>query len=294
MPIYLPQNASQTLLDMNLAGHLDDAGFAWGQGTNWRVQTATGLFTMALRTNDIQRGAADGSSWGNDYLDVKACLMTIRANPKESGLSYMTLVNEARTGLTRTKGTTGRNIWWDGLGLMMIGRVRASDIQLQTGQTYIDVALQFTAADGLLYEATLNSATMSALGGSNGGFNVSMNVPLNFSLSATPSSVVCYNNGTENAYPTITLNGPAVNPAITNLTTGQTIKVPISLIAGQYVNITTGPDTPTILFMGSSIVIEDPTTSWWTLPPGESIIQYSSDSYDASASAQIQWRGTSA
>lgn len=280
------------LLDLDLRGHLDDQGFAWGSGTPWRVVDFKGLFAMALRTNDIPNSGADGSSWGTDWLDVKSCQMTLRADPLSSGLSYMTLVNQARQGLTRTQGLGSRYVWWDGLGLMMLGRVRASEPQVQPGQTHVDVAVQFTAADGLLYGSQLKTVSIGLQGGTPHGMNFPVNMPMNFAFSLAALTAAVDNAGTENAYPLIRLNGPAINPRITNLTTGETISVTFPLGAGDYLEI--DPKGYTIMFNGVSPLVEDPSTVWWNLPPGESQIQFDADSYDATASAVIEWRDTTA
>lgn len=292
MPAILPYelpNGSE-LLDLNLSGHLDAGDFWWGANSNWRVIAATGLFTMALRTSDIANNGANGSSWGSDWVDVKAVTMTLRSSPQETGLSYMQTVNQARSALTRSSGTSVRTVWWDGLGLMMNARVRASDPQLQTGQTHVDVVLQFTAADGMLYGATQKSVTLGVAGMAY-GFDIPMPMPFNINTNIQNGQGICENDGTESAFPTITLYGPAPNPRIINESTGQYIKVPLTLNAGQYVTI----DTLNCLIMlnGTSQIVEDPATSWWSLAPNsQTVVQYDSDAFNASASATIAWRDT--
>ena len=99
---------------------------------------------------------------------------------------------------------------------------------------------------------------------------------------------VATNNGSDVVYPTITIAGVVTSPVISNLTTGESIRVPIALGADDTLEIDmdnesiklNGHNTPSSLIIGS----------WWGLIPGVNRLQYTSNNQSDTAQVVVSWR----
>lgn len=298
MPIVLPPSSytpptQEVTSDVDLSGYMDGpAGrFYWGAGTYWRVTAHTGLFTMALRTGDQAISGFNGSAFGRDFLDEKTVQMTLTGTVVDSGLSIMTMVNQARQAFYRSDGDTARDVYWSGLGYMQIARVRAADFQFQPGQQHIVIPVQFTSADGYLYGINPQNIYLSTPMNFSGGGAIPAGIPYKIVEGGDASNGAATNNGTEYAYPTIVITGKAVNPYIQNLSTGGVIKFDGTLGITDYITIDTYSETITL--NGISSRVEDPATQWWNLPPlSTSTLRFGADSFDVNATCSVQWRDT--
>lgn len=111
---------------------------------------------------------------------------------------------------------------------------------------------------------------------------------------STGGSVTATNYGDANASPVITLYGPLENPVITNQTTGQFLRLNMSIDSGRKVVIT----------MSRPSIMEGPLTgeptnnrqdkkatgsSFWRIQPGANIIKLRAASYDL-GTAEIKFR----
>jgi hypothetical protein len=109
-----------------------------------------------------------------------------------------------------------------------------------------------------------------------------------FTMPAQPpgGSLAVTNNGNFESRPLITITGPVVSPGLVNVTTGQSVSwtgltVPSgSLLAVDF-------DQRQALLDGG-YAPADPFSSWWTLPPGTSGIQFTGNN-DAGATFLVQW-----
>lgn len=295
MSVILPPPAYSTdlnaLSDVDLSGYLDGpGGFSWGAGSYWRVTAHTGIFTMALRTGDQAISGFNGSAFGRDYLDEKSVLMTLTGTIVDSGISLMTMVNSARAAFYRSDGDTARSVYWSGLGYMQIARIRAADFQFQPGQQHIVIPVQITSADGYLYGINPKAITLTTPQNFSGGGHIPAAIPYAIVAGGDASNANAVNDGTEFAYPTITIFGAAVNPYVQNLSTGGSIKFNGTLSDTDYITIDTYSET--IVLNGIASRVEDPSTQWWNLPPGTSILRFGADSYDNNANCTIEWRDT--
>lgn len=93
----------------------------------------------------------------------------------------------------------------------------------------------------------------------------------------------------------IEFNGPAVNPVVTNATTGEFIKVRRNLAAGDrlVINTTWGKKSVTIHYADGSTSngfnYIDPETTFWQLVVGENVIRYTADDGGNQAVLKITW-----
>lgn len=99
---------------------------------------------------------------------------------------------------------------------------------------------------------------------------------------------VAINRGAEIVYPIITIRGKTGNPVIGNLTTGESVRLPLSLTANDTLII--DMDAESITLNGGSLGGLVDTNDLWGLLPGNNMIQYSSDSSEDNALVTISWR----
>lgn len=133
-----------------------------------------------------------------------------------------------------------------------------------------------TASAGLLNPALL------------GGRTYSKTYNWNYGASSSPGGqLIAFNSGNLEAVPLFVVKGPAVNPIITNASTGQTFQVLATLAASDTVTIDarSGTITP-----GNVRISGAP----FNLAPGSNTINWRSadDVYYSAALLTVQWRST--
>lgn len=93
-------------------------------------------------------------------------------------------------------------------------------------------------------------------------------------------------DGVDNAYPIWTVPGPATNPTLTNITTGQTISWTGTVPNGQELVIDMANQTASL---SGANVFEFVSGSWLTLEPGNNRISY--NAINANDPSKLEWNG---
>lgn len=93
--------------------------------------------------------------------------------------------------------------------------------------------------------------------------------------------------GIDNAEPIWTVTGPATNPTLTNITTGQAITWNGTVPAGQTLTVDMGEQTATL---AGANVYQFISGSWITLRPGPNKLSYSATG-GADQPSQLEWNG---
>jgi len=147
--------------------------------------------------------------------------------------------------------------------------------------------IELRSPDSLLYDYTNGNALEIDIDKAKaGGFTLPVTLPVIFRGGSLPSTVT--NSGTVTVKPLITLTGSAINPIITNVTTGQFIKLNLTMVEGDVVVIDTSNQTVT-LNGGNIRNSVDPLSKFWFLPPGNNQIQLESTSQSDTLMANIKW-----
>lgn len=146
------------------------------------------------------------------------------------------------------------------------------------------------AADPARYSTTLKQVTSTPYSG-----GVGRTYPLTFprTYGALGSSGILNmtNGGVLTAYPTITFNGPLVNPAL-RLVGGAHLAFNVSLGAGDQLVVTTGQPNRSVLLNGASVrYLLTSDSAWWALAKGTSQAFFTADS--GSGSVTVSWRDPS-
>lgn len=170
-----------------------------------------------------------------------------------------------------------------------------------------------TATDTQITDATLISQLEALLGADtyDGGTNVSITGDLAGFLTITYTASLLANGGVEwdnygavweeggggggaiitvdsitNVSPTIRITGPALNPILTNITTGQAIKYYGNILSSQTLVIDTNQKTAKL---NGTSVIQNVDGDWLELAPGNNRMEYTVDNADQ-VSATIEWQ----
>ncbi len=127
-----------------------------------------------------------------------------------------------------------------------------------------------------------------------GGLSFPMQFPLVFAVSG--QQVTITNSGDVETPVLIEFNGPAVNPRVDNLTTGEYIRVQRELLSGQKLVISTafGNKRVTLVDVDGSesnaMHYIDLNSTFWQLKPGDNEVKYNADSGTDEATVLIKWR----
>lgn len=121
-----------------------------------------------------------------------------------------------------------------------------------------------------------------------GGLHFPTTYPITWTGSGGGNTTVT-NAGTAAAFPVITIQGPVINPVLTNATTGE--RMALTLTLGAADTIVIDMFERTIIQGGATNRMGALVTgsNFWALVPGENIIYYSADAYDISTST-LTWR----
>ena len=93
--------------------------------------------------------------------------------------------------------------------------------------------------------------------------------------------------------PRIRIDGPVVNPAVVNFSTGERLRLTCSLSAAQYVEVL--PDAGNLILLDgitpSAQFLNPSGSTWWMLRPGRSnVVRLAAASYSAGAQLTVRWR----
>lgn len=155
--------------------------------------------------------------------------------------------------------------------------------------TMVTFTITAHACDPVLYGPPTFDQT--GLTGSNAGTGLTfpLSFPLNFGVPAgqTPGSIALVNDGTEDYWPRLRIDGPVPNPVITVNETGDWIRYGGTIAAGQWLDIDCG--LRRVLLNGSLSVLSRVTYSgrWLGIPPGGASVSVTADAADPAASLSI-------
>ncbi len=155
----------------------------------------------------------------------------------------------------------------------------------ETLPTYSTWMLEL-AAVGFIESATQTSLTLTLP--KSGGVTIPATFPLVFGASSG-GSLIATNAGTAETYPTITLQGPLINPSITNETTGERLALTLTLGASDTVVINMARRT--ILQGGTTnrMGAKSAGSTFWSLSPGDNTLRFRADAYDV-GTATVAYR----
>lgn len=140
----------------------------------------------------------------------------------------------------------------------------------------------------------LRSLAIALTGSSSGGMVSPMVSPLG-SAQASSGSGTATTLGSAEAWPLLTFTGPVVNPTLTSLRYGRTIRLAYTLAAGETLVVDTDPRRRSILLNGDAnasrySALDWLGSVWFPLAPGDNILQAGASSFSSPAAVTVQWR----
>jgi hypothetical protein len=259
----------------------------------YHVELIEGLVgTPDIRSSDHDRLARSGVVAGVDLYGGRAVTLTITVSADAGSTQFASAVDALATAFAAPQaqenaltvqipGVSG------GARVRLLVRPRKVALPLPA-EYFVGVAqavVELFATDPLKYSdaATTITVTVSA---SPGGFVWPLTWPLVWAGSHS-SSVVVTNSGNAPTSPLVRLWGPLTNPSITNVTTGRTVSLTLTIVTGDYVDIDFAART--VLLNGTANRYPDLNLAqWWTLAPGNSSIALTADL--GAGSADIVYR----
>lgn len=151
---------------------------------------------------------------------------------------------------------------------------------------------QFYANDPYWYANTGLSVTMAIV---TGGFTFPFSFPFSFGNYVGNIPAGAINSGDSVTPVIITINGPSVNPVVTNTTTGELIKCNISLQPDDVLSINTKYGSKSIVLTSGAGVVSnqmatlDVTSTFWQLAIGSNLLTFTDDSNAGPESCIVSW-----
>ncbi len=133
------------------------------------------------------------------------------------------------------------------------------------------------SATGFIESASATTTTLTLPQSS--GVLIPALFPLQFGASSGGTGTVT-NAGTAAAYPTITLQGPLINPVIVNETTGERMALILTLGASDTVVIDMARRTIVQGGGTNRMGARAAGSTFWALQPGDNTLRFGADSYD--------------
>jgi hypothetical protein len=251
------------------------------------VTSVSGLDTAPLRSSTDEHQGMDGTYVDSPFMSARTIVITgnLYTDPDDTD----TLLNQLRADYNsdsvrpfyfQLPGQTTKFVNCQGGGLRY-----DIDGGRRSGMTAIQATL--VAEDPYIYDATVQSATVSVptlsiLGTS---FNMAFNVGFGGALPNYGATVI--NNGTHTAYPFITITGPVTNPVLVDSNSGTTMAFSLSMAAGDVLTIDTR--LKSIILNGTvSRRTAMSGLQWISVPPGiQDTISFTADAGTGSCTVQL-------
>lgn len=185
---------------------------------------------------------------------------------------------------------------WAGTEAPQLVRARLEKVAIPTDHEWSighhRVRLQFVCTDPRRYSITeTTSAVLGMPGGASTGITFPVTFPVTFGTGVTTGSLTLHNGGNVAAWPTFTLTGTLVAPAITRADTGQKLQFAPTFTLADGETMTVETESRSVMVSGVSRRDALITADWFTLPPrADTVITLSSTgSYDSSAGLSATW-----
>ncbi len=264
-----------------------------GAGSPFQIIDVDGLAGLPdLRTQDDNRGYADGMFSGRDFLSGRTIIMTVHifAGNGLSAQQNLALFQAAID--PQETGTTALNFQLSATDTEKVisCRVRGRKVVIDPEYTYgfIRTQITFYCPDPRYYSATASVLSLAPTAAGGRTYNRVYDLVYPAFTPTASGSVV--NAGWTATYPTITIVGPATNPVITNVATGQSLTIAVTMLA---------TDTLVIDLLNKTITLNGSTarnlltttSQWFGFAPGSSTINFNATTYTAGVtSATVSYR----
>ena len=244
--------------------------FIFGNGTPYSIQNIDGLTALPVITNqDDDSGYSDGMFTGTDFIrsrTVNIHILTTSGNGHSAAYNF-NLLRKAllpqRAGVTPLQFQLGA----ENVLQRVNGRVRGMATPLDPDYTYGQILSMWTffCPDPIIYDDMLKTSTILVSAVSGRTYN--RIYPLVYGGGSASFYTPVVNDGDWETLPVITINGPIINPTVGNFTTGKSIVINGTYIAGDVIIIDLNSKLITLNGVSARNLITG-ASKWFTAPAG--------------------------
>jgi len=270
------------------------AGLLVGSSTDFGVIEIKGLLDLpSVRSGDQTLLRQHGLKAGDDFLGSRVVAVTMDiygANKADMQLRTDEFLTAFTVGDEQALTFQLPGVAGGGVGRIM-ARVRKRsvrhDLDFLNGLTRATVQLE--ATDPRIYIEGQSSGT-AELPLVSGGATFDATFDLAFGTAGTSGSFIAVNEGTFAAPVLLKIEGPATDPSIENLSTGETLSLTGTIAAGSCYLINTADRTVMLNGTASRYSELDASSVWLQLAPGDNDLKFRADAYHADALLTATWR----
>lgn len=279
--------------------------FEFGGGNSvYQIMTIDGLEDLpVIRNQDDNRGYQDGMWTGRDFLSGRNLVFTItvRGDSNFGMFHYLDLLQANL--VPQQQGTGLLQFQLPGSDLQRIdARVRRRAIQINPDYSsgLATAVYEFFCPDPRYYDdqeksTDLINATTVAGRTYNRVYTATATNPANpdqtgmsYGGGAGAPNLIT-NDGWTTTYPEITIQGPAVNPKITNVTAGAFLLIDATIGTNDQLVLNTDYRTVTLNGVNRRALLNNSST-WFAAPPGTSYYTFTATGTDGNTACVVTWR----
>ncbi|HEY1690058.1 MAG TPA: hypothetical protein VGF95_14480 [Solirubrobacteraceae bacterium] len=268
-------------------------GYTFGPGCALEVKKIEGIDLPTIRSGDSGRPRDHGLFTGLDVMGGREITIT-----GDLQLDFEAEAGSKLAGATLPSGMEELPLYMGlpGYGtLATLARVRKR--QMPVDITYAlgglaEVTLLFAAADPRWYGPTEAASTSTT--GESSGFSFPFGFDLGFGGGSEVGALQVVNAGTIETRPILVIEGPSLNPSVTNATApgAPALTFNIALNAGDRLVVDTDMHTVTYYTAGTTVGSDRLDalaigSQWWVLEPGTTSLQFTSTSGEGELT--VQW-----
>jgi hypothetical protein len=279
--------------------------FEFGGGNSvYQIMTIDGLEDLpVIRNQDDNRGYQDGMWTGRDFLSGRMLTFTItvRGDTNYTMNYYLDLLQANL--VPQQQGTGLLQFQLPGSDLQRINaRVRRRAIQINTDYSsgMATAIYEFFCPDPRYYddqEKTTDLTNSTAVAGRtyNRVYTATATNPSNPNATGmsygggagAPNLIT--NSGWTTTYPEITIQGPAINPKITDVTAGAFLLIDATIGTNDQLVLNTDYRTVTLNGVNRRALLNNSST-WFAAPPGTSYYTFTATGTDGNTACVVSWR----
>ena len=266
-------------------------GFVFGNGSIYQITSVDGLESLpGIRAQDDNRGYFDGMFSGRDFLGGRTIvinLLTLGGNGYSAQYNFNLLQQALQPQQTGTAPLQFQLSPAGGLQFVN-ARVRAHNASVTPEYTYGYIVSQVTffCPDPRYYDNAANTASLVVQTPLGRGYNRTYNLTYGGGSQTNTASII--NQGWTTTYPTVTIKGPATNPAIGNLTTGQSLTFNYTLVSTDTLVINL-QDRTVLLNGNPARNLLTNNSQWFAAPAGTSQYYFTASGTVAGSGATVTY-----
>lgn len=273
-------------------GQVQIRGLVMGAGTDFETLRGFNPWAIAARVDQSDARAWDHGSWsGAEWRDelVVPIPLRVRNQADRSPGGWVSAHQQLMAAFAPSH--TDIELRWctGGVEYVMFGRPRVVDPEVDTAPAGWTVTrCAFAALDPRIYSGA-ETVESTGLPSSSGGLTWPVTWPQVWPAVVSSGRIQAYNAGGTATRPRLVINGPATDPRVTLVGTGQVLAWDLELAAGQWLDVDT--DRRTSLINGQVSRSGQMTSrQWFELPPGFSEIAFDAATPNPDASLLVAYR----